>query len=190
MVKAIIFDCFGVLTTEGWLPFKTKYFGHNPELFQQATSLVGQANSGLLSHDNFIKKVARLANMSPKEAQVAIRKNVANEPLFAYIKELKKDYKVGFLSNVAGNYLNELFSNQQMALFDAVSLSYQTGVVKPQSRAYEIIAEELKVKLSEAVLIDDQVSNVSGARQAGMQAILYRASVNQLKLDLQPLLSS
>ena len=37
--KAIIFDCFGVLAEDGWLPFKRKYIGDNLELMQTISDL-------------------------------------------------------------------------------------------------------------------------------------------------------
>ena len=188
MAKAIIFDCFGVLTSEGWLPFKAKYFGNNPELYDQATQLIRQANSGLMSQEHFIASVAKLAGITPAEAQNSIRKNVPNEPLLKYIQQLKLKYKIGLLSNVASNFLDQLFTSDQLNLFDEISLSYVTKALKPQARAFELIADRLNVRLNEAVLIDDQYANVTGARSIGMQAVLYQGDVNQFKQELEKLL--
>src|SRR5690348_2888052 len=61
MIKAIVFDCFGVLTSDGWLPFKKKYFGHDSALTEEATSLNKQVDAGLISYDDFVPAVAKLA---------------------------------------------------------------------------------------------------------------------------------
>lgn len=173
MIKAVIFDCFGVLATEAWLPFKAKYFSHDPELFQQATEIRRQADRGLISYADSIHAIAELAGITPAEVAQAIEGNAPNEELFAYIKKLKKSYKLGLLSNIAGNYLRHIFTEQQLALFDSIALSYQRGFVKPQAEAFTNAAEELDVATAECVFIDNQQRHVDGARAAGMQAVLY-----------------
>jgi FMN phosphatase YigB (HAD superfamily) len=187
MVKAIVFDCFGVLATEAWLPFKAKYFADNRDLYEQASDIAKQANRGLISHQDFIAQAAELAGIGYDEASAYISRNVADEELFSYLRELKKKYKLGFLSNIAGNYLHMIFSDEQLALFDIVELSYKSGYIKPEAGAYENMAKRLDVAIGETVLVDDSQRNITGAEQAGMQAILY-SDVEQLKLELRPLL--
>jgi hypothetical protein len=97
MVKAIIFDCFGVLATEAWLPFKAKYFGHDPELMERVSDISHQADKGLISREAAIQATAELAGISPAEFSRAIGRNVPDEELFAYLRELKPYYKLGFL---------------------------------------------------------------------------------------------
>jgi HAD superfamily hydrolase (TIGR01509 family) len=188
MIKAIIFDCFGVLVTEAWLPFKAKHFGHDPDLMAQVEEISWQANRGVISRDVAIQKTAALAGITVDEAVKSIDKNVPDEELFAYIRQLKEQYKIGLLSNIAGNFLHRIFSEKHLALFDVVSLSFEKGFAKPQAKAFEAVAEELGVELEECVLIDDQERNVTGAREAGMQAILYK-DVDQLKKELSKLLA-
>jgi HAD superfamily hydrolase (TIGR01509 family) len=174
MIHAIVFDCFGVLTTDGWLPFKEKYFSHSQELLQQATDLNKQMDSGLMGFEEFVQNVANLAKIPEAEARTAIENNVTNERLFDYIHdELKAHYRLGVLSNAGANWLAELFSTEQVRLFDAVSLSYESGFVKPDERAYQDIADKLEVSVEECVLVDDQPRYCEAARDIGMQAILY-----------------
>lgn len=187
MVKAIIFDCFGVLATEAWLPFKAKHFAHDPELLEQANSLSRQANGGAIGYDDFMRRIAGLAGITPAEAISAIVRNVPDEQLFAYIRELKQDYKIGFLSNVAGNRLSQIFTADQLGLFDAVALSFENGFVKPDEEAFKYAAKQLGVDTRSCVLIDDQQRNVDGARAAGMAAILYHGAA-QLRRQLDPIL--
>jgi putative hydrolase of the HAD superfamily len=188
MTKAIIFDCFGVLTTEGWLPFKAKHFSHDPELSKQATDLNKQANAGLISFDDLVEKVAKLAKVPAGKVAKAIDVNVPNDPLLGYIAELKPRYKIGMLSNAADNWLDKLFSPKQVGLFDAISLSYEAGFLKPHPVAYESIADKLGVALDECIFIDDQERHCAGAREAGMRAIRYE-SFDQLKSELEKILA-
>ncbi|HVV25502.1 MAG TPA: HAD-IA family hydrolase [Candidatus Saccharimonadales bacterium] len=189
MIKAIIFDCFGVLVTEGWLAFKAEYFGKDPELDRQAGDLNKQADAGLISHEAFVQSVAKLAGISVADVNKAIDVNAANEALFTYINtQLKPDYKIGMLSNAAANWLQDLFTPEQRKLFDAVSLSYEAGFIKPHHRAYEIIAHQLKVEVEACVFIDDQARHCDGAKAAGMRAILYK-DFEQMKAELEKILA-
>ena len=186
-VTAIIFDCFGVLVSESWLSFKQEFFGHDSNLAQEATNLLRQADAGLLSHDDFVAKVAGMANMSTKEVTNYLDRNLPNAELFDYIKQLKPKYKIGLLSNAAADWLQELFSKEQLALFDAKTLSFESGMTKPAEGAYASIAERLGVASEACVFIDDQERHCTGAREAGMQAIWYQ-DFAQMKRELEKLL--
>ena len=187
MIKAVIFDCFGVLVTEGWLPYKARHFGHDQRRMQEATDLNKSCDAGFISYQDFLVGIAGLAGLSVQETRNQIESNVANTPLFTYIKELKPLYKLGFLSNAGANFLNDLFSPEQLGLFDALNLSYQTGFAKPDSRAYSKIAEKLGVQTEAWAFIDAQERQCQGAQAAGMQAIHYK-NFEQSKLLLETLL--
>ncbi|HET8709517.1 MAG TPA: HAD-IA family hydrolase [Candidatus Saccharimonadales bacterium] len=175
MVKAIIFDCFGVLTTDGWLPFKRKYFGHDEALLAEATGYNRRMDAGLISYEDFVDAVSDLAGVDFSETKAAIEGNVTDNALFEYIAQvLKPQYKIGMLSNAGADWLNELFTKEQCALFDEVALSFQTGFVKPEARAYQTIAERLGVTAEQCVFVDDQERYCTAAREQGMQAIWYQ----------------
>lgn len=188
-IQAIIFDCFGVLVTESWLSFKKEHFGHDPALSEKATKLLQQADGGMLSHEEFIAKIAVLAGIKSNTVKDYLDKNSPNEELFNYIsKELKIQYKIGMLSNAAADWLAELFSKEQLALFDAIALSFTSGMTKPNEGAYLNIAKKLGVDPNVCVFVDDQKRHCAGARDAGMQAILYE-DFEQMKRELTQLLS-
>lgn len=173
MIKAIVFDCFGVLTSDGWLPFKAKYFGHNDQLLQEATDLNKQADAGLISYHDFVNNVAKLANVSVEEAYQQIENNVADSQLFEYIQTLSQKYKIGMLSNAAENWLDEMFSPEQVKLFDAIALSCETGFIKPRPESYKAIAELLGLDIEDCLLVDDQERYCSGATDVGMKALKF-----------------
>lgn len=189
MIKAIIFDCYGVLTTEGWLPFKHEYFDHDPALFQQAEDLAVRVGAGHMEYDQFITDIAQLAGVSEQEARRRIETHTANTPLFTYIREeLESHYKLGFLSNAGNDMLARLFSNEQIALFDEIHLSFQTGHVKPEPEAYLGIAGKLGCQPEECIFVDDQERYCTGAEAVGMHAIVYK-TMDQLRAELTPLLT-
>lgn len=174
MIKAIIFDCFGVLTTDAWIAFKKRHFRDDREKATEASRLNHLAGSGRISYRDFLDKVSKLADMSAAETKEEINTNVTDEELFDYIKKLKPKYKIGMLSNAAANHLSRLFSKDQIALFDEIVLSYESEVIKPDVQAYQLIAKKLKVSPDECIFVDDQEKHCAGAGRAGMKAVLYR----------------
>jgi HAD superfamily hydrolase (TIGR01509 family) len=187
MIKAIIFDCFGVLATEAWLPFKAEHFGHDPELMKRVSNISHQADKGAISREDAVRETAELAGITPAEFRQAIGHNAPDEELFAYLRELKRQYKLGFLSNISDDYLHKIFTGEHLALFDGIELSYKSGFIKPEAQAYENAARRLGVETSECVLVDDQERNVNGAIKTGMSALLYR-DASQLRIELDELL--
>ncbi len=189
MIKAIIFDCFGVLATDGWLPFKEARFSHDKALYEQATDLNGQADSGYLDYNKYVHEVAKLAQVSDQEVRSHLDDNVPNEPLFTFIRDLlKPHFKLAILSNAGANWLDKIFTKEQVALFDTTVLSYQVGFVKPSRQMYELVAERLGVKLNDCVFIDDQQRYCVAAQDTGMQAIYYQG-IAQMKADLKKVLA-
>lgn len=178
-----------MLTSDGWLPFKKKHFGHDQALFDEAGYLNHQAGKGLIGQSEFIREIAKKAEVSPQVAAAEINRSAPNDELLTYIAtELKPHYRTAILSNAGGNYLSELFSPEQLDLFDEVALSFEMGVVKPDERAYIAVLDKLGVQANEAVFVDDQERHCAGAREAGLQAILY-ADFDQFKGELEALLA-
>lgn len=188
MIKAVIFDCFGVLATDGWLPFRDKHFGDKPDLLEEARAQNVRVDSGLMSYDDFIAWLAAATGEPFRDIKRLIEGNVPNEPLFAYIRDtISPSYQVGMLSNAGANWLDTMFAPWQVALFDEVLLSYELGVVKPDPAMYETIALRLGVLPEEAVFIDDRMGFVTGAHAVGMPALQYRDMV-QMKAELEAIL--
>lgn len=188
MIKAIVFDCFGVLASDGWLPFRDSHFGSDPLKFEKVIEVNKKVDAGIIKYDDFIAQVAALAGVSDAAARRDIENNIPDEALFEYIKsELKSSYKIGMLSNAADDWLNEMFTPDQVELFDAVALSFEIGAIKPDERAYQTIANRLGVELSECIFIDDQPKYCEGAIRAGMKAIVFK-NVEQMKPELTELL--
>lgn len=189
MIKAVIFDCFGVLATDGWLPFAEKNFSDDPDKRRQAADYMAAVNRGMLDYRQFVHAVAELAGVDEATAYRRIMRNAPNEQLFKYIaEELKPKFKIGLLSNTGRDRLDELFTPDQLGLFDDLCLSYETGYLKPQPEAYQVAVERLGVETGECIFIDDQERRCEGARAAGMPAICYEDFAG-MKTELEKLLS-
>ncbi len=188
MIKAVIFDCFGVLTNDGWLAFKDQYLSRDDALQQEAVELNKRADARLISQDQFEEALAELAEVSIDEVRRVVDIHTPNNELFDFIAgELKPHYKIGLLSNVAADYTSELFAPEQNALFDAKTFSFELGVVKPHPAMYETIAAKLEVLPEECVFVDDREVFTTGAKEVGMHAVWFRSN-DQLRADLRAFL--
>jgi HAD superfamily hydrolase (TIGR01509 family) len=189
MIKAIIFDCFGVLSTEGFGSFRDKYLVNDPDRRQQANKTMDELNAGRIPYDEFVKELARLANVSEQTVGEYLSENKPNEPLFDYIRQnLKPHYKIGMLSNAGDDWLEELFEQRDIKLFDDIVLSYKFGMIKPQSDIYTLAVKRLGVASSESIFIDDQEKHCEGARAAGIRAIWYK-DFSQFRFELEKILA-
>jgi len=189
MIKAIVFDCFGVLVTEGWIPFRDEYFGTDGVKLHEANALMRQLVTGQLADNEFRKSVALLAGVTPEEVRDHMNDNVPDVELFSYISTLKSRYKVAMLSNVGKNRLKEIFTPEQVALFNIFALSSETGYAKPGAMAYRNVANSLEVTTEQCVFVDDQPHNLEGARAVGMLTVLFQ-SVEQCIADVGALLAN
>ena len=173
MIQAIIFDCFGVLLTENWLAFKQDKFGHDPELLARATELNHLVDARLMSEADYITEISEMAGTTPQETKRMLQSVAVNQPLIDLVATLKDRYKIGMLSNISSDWFEALFKPEELAMFDALTLSYQVGVAKPDPQIYHIAAEQLGLASERCLFIDDVEQNITAAKEQGMQGILY-----------------
>jgi epoxide hydrolase-like predicted phosphatase len=111
-----------------------------------------------------------------------------NQLLLAYIRrQLKPHYKIGLLSNLSRLYVERLFTPGELLLFDVITLAPETGIAKPDPRAYHLAAERLQVQPEECIFVDDFARRCEAAREEGMHAVLY-ANFEQTKDELDAIL--
>lgn len=190
MIKAIIFDCFGVLVQGSLENFIDLYFSHDESLVERAHEINQQCSKGFVTYEEQISAYAKMAGISIEETEKLMNHNPRNEKLLTHIKsELKPHYKIGFLSNAGANWMDELFTEEDQALFDSVVLSFEHNMAKPDRELYEIACRELDITPEEAVFIDDVDAYCKGAEHVGMQAIVYK-NFAQFSDNLRTILTS
>jgi putative hydrolase of the HAD superfamily len=79
---------------------------------------------------------------------------------------------VGVLSNELDLFHGPGFASKLsiLKLMHAIVDATYTGILKPDRRAYQAIADELGVPIECCLMVDDQPRNIDGALVAGMQA--------------------
>ena len=189
MIKAIIFDCFGVLATDTWQAFLDSLPKGVDK--QRARDARRAYDAGMLSKEEAAAEISAATGKHFAElderADTEPAKNIA---LLKYVEHLRgQGYKTGILSNVASNWLRDTFlSADEQSLFDDFVLSYEVGLVKPDLRMFTIAAERLGMAVEEVVLVDDKERYCTTARELGMQAVCYQ-NLPQLKRELEKILS-
>ena len=171
-MKALIFDCFGVLTTDYWREFVAAL----PARYQAAASDLNKAyDAGFITTADFLQQVASLTGKRPELIEHTHGPATKNVQLLEYISTLKVNYKIGLLSNIASDWITEEFlSSAEQQLFDAMIFSHTVQLTKPDHRIFELMAERLAVDPRDCVMIDDLETNCTGARETGMQAVVYQ----------------
>lgn len=186
--KAIIFDCFGVLTVSTYNAFYAAYFENQPEKIEQARHLDHASNQGNITFDDFIAGLAELASISIDETRAFISRHQPNTELLEYIRDvLKPHYKIGFLSNVADNLVDKVLTKEEQLLFDDFVLSYEVKLAKPDAGIFELAAKRLNVATEECIFVDDVASYCEAARMVKMSAIEYQ-DFDSFKREIEKLL--
>jgi putative hydrolase of the HAD superfamily len=94
------------------------------------------------------------------------------DPMHAAIYGLRKaGVRTGLLSNSwgVGDYPRHLFPG----MFDAVVISAEVGMRKPEERIFRHATGLLGLEPGECVFIDDLEANVTGAEAVGMTGVLH-----------------
>ena len=184
MIKAVIFDCFGVLTTDGWLKFCDTY-AKDPAIREQAHKLNQSVDKAEITYRDFISKVSQITGVDIAEVDKQISEPLPkNVPLLNYIKTLKKDYKTAILSNISNpQWFEDYFTQDELSNFDEVVMSSVEGIIKPDPRIFKIATDRLEVQFEQCIFVDDRESNTQAAEGLGMKAILYK-ELPQLKSDI------
>jgi len=187
-MKAVIFDCFGVLVEGSLEPMCEAFFPGDAKALRDVIDLEARASRGEITYEEFLQTCAKWANRDPDELRAFLDNNPRNEPLLDFIAtDLKPHYKIGFLSNAADDWTEELFTNEHLALFDDIILSFQHFMSKPDVKIFELAAERLGVETTDCLFIDDVEKYCEGARQAGMKVIQYRdvsQTISAIKKEL------
>lgn len=191
MVKAIIFDCFGVVISDALSVIYSELGVTDEATLQQISDVINATNHGFMPLLDGRRQIAGILGIPPEEYNRLHKEGeVKDTTLLAYIAKLRRTYKTAMLSNVSDRKsLDSRFEKGELSrYFDAVVASGDTGFAKPEAQAYEQTAKLLGVRLEECIFLDDRPEYCEGARSVGMQAVLYQ-NFAQAKAELEALLA-
>lgn len=194
MIKTIIFNFAGVITTSAIFPRVAKVFGEKAEIgkegfYRRLKSEEKEYLLGKVSTRFFWKRVCKGTGIGYAEFADEISRYEINEEIIRLLKRLRKRYALVLLSdNYAAIYEKMMDDRHLLGIFDHSFFSHQLHMVKmyDEEKVFRFVVKRLKVKEEECVFIDDKIMNLKPAKEIGMNIIHFKDSA-QLEKELKKL---
>lgn len=189
MIKAVIFDMFETLITlfEGRTYFGediARDAGADPAAFRKAWHANEHDRStGKLTIEEGIAETLRTLGLYSEEKvrEAAARRLAALRDTFDAIpdesEELlselhRRGILIGLITNTFSDERDLIRACRLFPYFDAVRISYETGICKPDPEMYKSILKELDVTPDECIYVGDGGSReLFAARDLGLHAL-------------------
>src|SRR3954465_11371412 len=139
----------------------------------EGLALLRQLEKGELTAEEFSQKFAPLLDVSPDNLVERLFGGIGpDEPMLEAVRRARAaGIRTGLISNSWGDglaYDPALLSE----LFDAVVISGDVGMHKPEPEIFRLGAHRIGVVPQECVFVDDLRENCAGAEAVGMTALL------------------
>lgn len=204
MIKAVLFDWGGVLSTGGargsFRQTFADHFGiHLDEVkisgSDASDDVGGQYARGLISTDQFFQEVnARHSTYSPISDDDFLASDIQklarekSEPVFRLAKALRQHgVKTGIVSNIQKVSADKLHEIGNYNDFNPLILSCEVGVAKPESKFYEITVKKTDAIPEEIIFVDDKEECLVPAKKIGMKTVLA-ISPEQIVVDVKKII--
>lgn len=107
--------------------------------------------------------------------------DVLNIELVACIDRLRTSgLRVGLLSNFSADLRAMVVQQDLLRRFDALAISAELGVMKPDAAAYQAVLAMLGMAAQTCVFIDDVPANVAAAQAVGLHGIVFEDNASCL----------
>lgn len=183
MIQGIIFDFGGVLCTFDSRLFFQALAGRTDRTAGEMAALVLASDlprryeSGQISSREFFTAVTKPCGLSMSEEEFIAEFTgifLPIESTFRLIRALKPAFRIALLSNTnEWHFEHYIRTVEVFPLFDAVTLSYRVGEMKPGERIYRDSLRRIGFPPEKCVFIDDLEENVAGAERLGIHGIHY-----------------
>jgi putative hydrolase of the HAD superfamily len=180
--KALLVDFGGVLTTDIWSSFAAfcEQRGLDPDAAKQlfrdnpdALATLRGLETGEIEAADFERRFAALLGTEPEGLVEGLFAGLQpDQPMLDAVGRAREaGVPTGLISN---SWVMDHYTDEIRGLFDAVVISAEVGLHKPQPEIYLLAAERLCVAPEDCVFVDDLRENCAGAEAVGMTAVLHR----------------
>ena len=186
-MRGLLVDFGGVLTTNVFESFRafSEREGLEPDAVKQlfkergeGLDLLRQLERGEITGEEFSPRFGDLLGVEDTDGLThrLFAEVGPDQKMLDAVKEAKRaGVRTGLISNSWGDrdqYDRDSFPE----MFDAVVISGEVGMHKPQPEIFRLGAERVGLPPEECVFVDDLKENCEGAEAVGMTAILHRGS--------------
>ena len=146
-----------------------------------------KSSVGEITREETINQMSEIVKSSPSDLEQAFIKmytesSVENLELYEHLLDLRrKGYKIGLLSLLFPLSKDVFIPQKYYNNFDAIEVSCEDKLRKPDPRAFRLILERLGVNAHESVFVDDKQENVQASQELGMQGILFESNDQLIK---------
>ena len=187
MIKNLIFDLGGVIITlapeEALRRFKSLGLENAEEQMDAYTQMgiFGLVEEGKISAETFLEELSRQVGREVtydecRHAWLGYAKEVPQRNLDALLRLRSEGYRLILLSNTNPYMMSWVRSPEFDGhghgidyYMDACYLSYQLGVMKPDTEFFHKVLVTEKIMASETLFLDDGPRNVAVASQMGIR---------------------
>lgn len=199
MIKNLIFDFGKVLVDYDFVSFFKSYIP-NAERCQAVTSILynERVQQILDREDKPFDELMEEIIGNNKEYEPEIRYFMAHYPdvvkgemegMRDLLKQLKSEgYKFYGLTNWCNKVHQTMAQYEIFQLLDGYIISSEEKVIKPEPEIYHRLFNKYNLKPEECIFADDRVENIVGARNVGMDGIIFVDAV-QYEKELRQLIS-
>ena len=186
MEKVILFDFFGVISSEVSPIFFKRYFNEEEAKIVKE-EIMSKGDKGELSEEEIYDLIAKRVNETPLKVKEDFKELIhINYELVNYIKELKKEYRIYLLSNAVSSFLRRILKeNNLYELFNEVYISGEIKLIKPYKEYFNYVIEKENLDSSMCIMIDDNKKNIEGAISCNLNGIVFTNNKDlKEKLDI------
>ena len=179
-----MFDFFGVICAE-ITPFVLPRYMSAEAAVAYKASIVERADLGEIDLAEVLEHLSKLTGATAATLEAEFWSCVKIDPaMVALIERVKAASRTALLSNAMRPFLRQILDKHDLPrLFEAMVISCEEGLTKPNPAIYRLMAERLGVPVDACFFTDDNPVNGDAARAAGMQAEVF-TGVAKLTGDL------
>jgi putative hydrolase of the HAD superfamily len=184
MVRAVVFDFGNVVArfeprriVENLVPHSTLPAKELAIALLANSDLGIRYETGKITSREFFAEASRILKLSCTESEFIdafCRIFTPIEGTHALVRRLKGKVRLGLLSNTSEwHFLHGIRASAVFPLFEAVTLSYQVGAMKPDPAIFRDMLSKLALPADECAYTDDIPEFVEAARSLGCKAVQF-----------------
>ena len=199
-IKNIIFDLGDVILNID-VPIASKSFAdlsgrEQSEILTifKESEIFRQFETGLMDEPtfrNYVREILNFPDLSDEAIDTAWNSLLLDLPpeRVELLKGLATQYRLFLLSNTSSIHITQVNKILEAStgvaklddLFEIVFLSYEMGLMKPDTRIYQEVLDKAGLNAEETLFLDDNADNIRGAAQLGIETIHVQKPVTILE---------